>query len=115
MGFLSDLFGGKNGPVGTYYSNGQVEWKGTKKKGSSHGPYEFYDETGQLTTKGTYKEGLRIGKWIKMEALSKDRFSGRQRTRLSPQSPLLRVRLPAGMWALQRSEQIMLESGVSPS
>ena len=88
MGFLSGLFGKKNGryetyhengqlqfrgiyvagkpdgPFESYYENGQLEEKGTFAAGEPDGPYEAYDETGQLTTKGTCKEGFRVGKWI---------------------------------------------------
>jgi len=61
MGFLSDLFGGKNGPVGTYYSNGQLEIKATYVAGEREGPSESYYENGQLKWKGTYNSEL--GDW----------------------------------------------------
>ena len=49
--------GGPDGPVETYYDNGQLEVKGTWKDGELDGPYEWYYENGQLRWKGTYKDG----------------------------------------------------------
>ena len=51
----------QDGPVETFYDNGQLEVKGTRKDGDWDGPYETYYENGQLSEKVTYKDGERDG------------------------------------------------------
>jgi antitoxin component YwqK of YwqJK toxin-antitoxin module len=49
--------GGPDGPVETYYDNGQLEETWTLKDGCWDGPYEWYYENGQLRGRQTWKDG----------------------------------------------------------
>ena len=88
MGFLSGLFGKKNGryetyhengqlqfrgiyvagkpdgPFESYYENGQLKAKSTYMAGELGGPYELYHENGQLRLRGTYDMGVKCGEWF---------------------------------------------------
>ena len=53
-----------DGPVESYWDNGQLRTKGTMKDGEKDGPWERYHENGKLRMKGTFKDGVRCGEWI---------------------------------------------------
>jgi antitoxin component YwqK of YwqJK toxin-antitoxin module len=57
MGFLSGLFGKKNGRYETYHENGQLQFRGVYVAGKPDGPFESYYENGQLKAKSTYMAG----------------------------------------------------------
>ena len=64
MGFLSGLFGKKDGPYESYYDNGQLQSRGTYNMGELDGPGERYYENGQLQEKGPANMGVKCGEWI---------------------------------------------------
>ena len=64
MGFLSGLFGKKNGRYETYHENGQLQFRGIYVAGKPDGPFESYYENGQLKQKGTLVAGKQCGEWI---------------------------------------------------
>ena len=64
MGFLSGLFGEKNGPVETYHSNGQLQTKCNFKDGLPHGRSEMFDENGQLMARGNWNMHKECGEWF---------------------------------------------------
>jgi len=53
-----------DGPVETFYENGQLSTKGTYKDGKLDGPYESYWSHGALSLKGTYKDNEKCGEWF---------------------------------------------------
>jgi antitoxin component YwqK of YwqJK toxin-antitoxin module len=53
-----------HGPWVKYWKNGQLQEKGTYKKGKEDGPFVKYHENGQLQSKGTYKDGKKDGPWV---------------------------------------------------
>ena len=56
----------KNQPHGyweTYWSNGELWYKGNFKDGKKDGYWEFYHDNGELACKGYYKDGKQDGYW----------------------------------------------------
>ena len=54
----------KEGPFTTWYSNGQVDKKGTVRDGVLDGSYEWHQNSGQLNIKCTYANGLKHGEYF---------------------------------------------------
>ena len=52
--------GNEDGPFKSYYDNGQLKQEKTYKDGELNGPYKLYDENGQLESERTYKDGQLI-------------------------------------------------------
>ena len=60
--FISNLKDGKyDGPLESYYENGQLSQKGTYVAGKRHGPFEDYYKNGQLYSKSHLVDGKRDG------------------------------------------------------
>ncbi len=55
--------GQRHGYWETYYTNGQVDYKGEYINGKRHGYWESYCEGGELWFKGTYDMGKHVGYW----------------------------------------------------
>ena len=55
--------GERHGYWETYYSNGQLSYKGNYVNGKEHGYWESYYDNGQLDYKGNYVNGNRHGYW----------------------------------------------------
>ena len=47
-----------DGPIETYYENGQLRWKGARKCGVDDGAFELYHENGELSQKGAHNNGM---------------------------------------------------------
>ena len=45
----------------TFFQNGQLESRGTYKKGERHGLYEYYYKNGQVWEKSNFKNGKKDG------------------------------------------------------
>ena len=52
-----------NGSVINFFSNGQLDYKGSFKDGKKEGIWVGYYLDGQLRFKGRYKNGKRHGRW----------------------------------------------------
>ncbi len=48
----------------SYYSNGNLIYKGEYINRTRHGPWERYQRNGELSFKGTYNLGEKVGFWI---------------------------------------------------
>ena len=51
------------GPVKTYFENGQLKFLFTYKDGIENGVFESYYENGNPFGQGTYEDGRRSGQW----------------------------------------------------
>tara|TARA_B000000532_G_scaffold217761_1_gene190697 strand:+ start:121 stop:597 length:477 start_codon:yes stop_codon:yes gene_type:complete len=49
--------------MGYHLSNGEVSYKGYRKKGEIHGEYEAYHDNGNLSMKGKFRNGYYSGDW----------------------------------------------------
>ena len=59
MGFLSGLFGKKNGLYETYHENGQLQFRGIYVAGKPDGPFESYYENCLLYTSPSPRDRTR--------------------------------------------------------
>jgi len=62
----------------SYYDNGRLFEKGTRKNGKKDGPWVRYYDNGQLLFRGTYEEGKRDGPWVShnKDETVKPKFTG---------------------------------------
>ena len=56
--------GNQHGYWESYYSNGQLAYKGHYNDGNRHGYWETYWSDGKLISKGNFKHDNKIGFWI---------------------------------------------------
>jgi antitoxin component YwqK of YwqJK toxin-antitoxin module len=56
--------GKEEGPLISYWDNGQLHDKGEYKNGKKEGSWVSYWNNGQLWRKGAYKNGEKEGRWV---------------------------------------------------